>query len=180
MAARARELGLEARAERLMKERETQFIQAGFLRGAKIQIELLKRLGESGSEHGLINDLNFFETITAIFKSTVGPAALYIPMGFVQSGFGFAIPMLVLSYVMIAWSSSNLLVQQVVIFVSELSTNPLPLLFFIQSTARHHNMGYSALTGHAFGSSGTPSVHITLLFASLLNQIETYFNMSFD
>lgn len=108
MAARARELGLEGRSRKLLLERETKFSKLGFLRGDMLMMQLIEKGTDHG--HGLINDLDFFETITAIFKSTVGPAILYIPMGFVQSGFVFALPMLALSYTMIAWSSSNLLV----------------------------------------------------------------------
>jgi hypothetical protein len=128
MAARAREMGLDAKADQLIQERDAQLNEQEskeggvILRGDHIRIQLLlKRVGSNidddeemiiaeGHNHGLIKDLNFFETITAIFKSTVGTAVLYIPMGFVHSGFAFAIPMLIISYTMVAWSSSNLLV----------------------------------------------------------------------
>jgi len=49
------------------------------------------------------------QLVFGIIKGVVGPAILYMPHGFKEGGYGFAIPMLWLSWILFTWSMSRLL-----------------------------------------------------------------------
>ena len=48
-------------------------------------------------------------TVLAVMKGVIGPGVLYMPYGFVEGGYAFAIPMLALSWLMFAWGTVRLL-----------------------------------------------------------------------
>jgi hypothetical protein len=82
--------------------------QLGFLISA--------RRGVSGDEYtdeekDPESDVGFStgETILAIIKSVIGAGVLYLPKGFAECGVGLAVPMLVIAYILVAFSSTGML-----------------------------------------------------------------------
>eukprot|EP00613_Pedinella_sp_CCMP2098_P065985 CAMPEP_0171988548 /NCGR_PEP_ID=MMETSP0993-20121228/275957_1 /TAXON_ID=483369 /ORGANISM="non described non described, Strain CCMP2098" /LENGTH=700 /DNA_ID=CAMNT_0012641523 /DNA_START=80 /DNA_END=2183 /DNA_ORIENTATION=+ len=194
MAARARALGLEARAARIEREdnsRRGQFVESidALLDNERVLIELLAGRGDSGKrvlggkeEEGDDDDegdagfsteetllaiiksvtgLLFFtfqsgkrvlggkeeegddddesdagfsteETLLAIIKSVIGPAVLYVPKGFELSGIALAALMMLVSFALVAWSSSGIL----------------------EICLKMKITGYTELAGKAFGRPG--------------------------
>jgi hypothetical protein len=122
MAERAREMGLENRAQQLLHEDESRVWEFSKVvdrilvnSGDRISVRLLRRVGSVTSDIDTIEPdddsrLNLSETIAAIIKATVGSAVLYVPNGYAISGYMFAVPMLIMAYLLVAWSSYNLLV----------------------------------------------------------------------
>lgn len=125
MAERAREMGLENRANQLLEEDRSrvwefskQLDRLLVRSGDRVSVRMIKRLARLTSDADEEEDegddagkrLNLSETIAAIVKATVGSAVLYVPNGFAISGYLFAPPMLIFAYLLVAWSSYNLLV----------------------------------------------------------------------
>lgn len=126
MAERARELGLENRAKQLQHEDHSRVWEFSKVinkilnnSGDRISVRMIKRLArvdeddedEDESPEDAEKRLNLTECVAAIVKATVGSAVLYVPNGYAISGYMFAAPMLLVAYVMVAWSSYNLLVR---------------------------------------------------------------------
>mmetsp|Transcript_33816 Transcript_33816/g.69120 ORF Transcript_33816/g.69120 Transcript_33816/m.69120 type:complete len:652 (+) Transcript_33816:143-2098(+) len=149
MAARARALGLEARAARIEREdnsRRGQFVESidALLDNERVLIELLAGRGDSGKrvlggkeEEGDDDDegdagFSTEETLLAIIKSVIGPAVLYVPKGFELSGIALAALMMLVSFALVAWSSSGIL----------------------EICLKMKITGYTELAGKAFGRPG--------------------------
>jgi hypothetical protein len=157
--ARARALGLEERAARILREDDSrresfseglraaisnERLQLGFLaqRGGSSNVE------DAGDETGL----SVGEAVVAIIKSVIGPGILYVPKGFSESGVCFAVPMLVISYFLVASSSVGML----------------------HIGLKHKGAGYTDLAGRAFGPLGSRMCKV-LIVAQQCGICLTYF-----
>ena len=83
-AARARELGLEARAKKIDREHRGALSRSisSLLRSSEAQIELVARIGgdleeSGGTRETSVQGLGLSQTLVAIIKSTIGPAILF-------------------------------------------------------------------------------------------------------
>jgi len=186
LAARARELGLDARADRLDREHRGALTRSlrGFLADSSRYGDLLASIAgpeddgdddeekEGGDVDEGGHDIGEYTpsaTILAIVKATIGPAVLFMPKGFQEGGIAFSVPMMGLSFLLVAWGSTSLLAAAAE-FQQQQEANrqeaPPPRQLRRQGSscsASASAASYAGLMGIAFGPSGTKLARVFIV-----------------